>query len=237
MSVVLMAVTDVATQTITSITDAFAQAAYSVISYLPTLIAAIIILLIGWIVGRLLGKFVSKLLDKIGVDDALRKTSVGKAVENSGTEIVHLFDLVVRWFVYLIAILAAANILQLEILTDLFNSIVLYLPHVGMFLIILVAGFILIDYFADIVQQWGKSQEIEFFGAIVLLLRVFFYFIVLILALTQLLIDLTIIYTFLVPIAWGVGIGVGVGIAAFLTFGLKDRAPGMLDDILGRFSK
>jgi len=232
-----MAVTDVATQTITSITDAFAQAAYSVISYLPTLIAAIIILLIGWIVGRLLGKFVSKLLDKIGVDDALRKTSVGKAVENSGTEIVHLFDLVVRWFVYLIAILAAANILQLEILTDLFNSIVLYLPHVGMFLIILVAGFILIDYFADIVQQWGKSQEIEFFGAIVLLLRVFFYFIVLILALTQLLIDLTIIYTFLVPIAWGVGIGVGVGIAAFLTFGLKDRAPGMLDDILGRFSK
>ena len=232
-----MAVTEVATQTITSITDAFAQAAYTVISYLPTLIAAIIILLSGWIVGRLLGKFVAKILDKIGVDDALRKTSVGKAVENSGMEIVHLFDLVIRWFVYLIAILAAANILQLEILTDLFNSIVLYLPHIGMFLIILVGGFILIDYFADIVQQWGKSQEIEFFGAIVLFLRVFFYFIVLILALTQLLIDLTIIYIFLVPIAWGVGIGVGVGIAAFLVFGMKDRAPEMLDDILGKFSK
>lgn len=237
MSVVIMAVTEVATQTITSITDAFAQAAYTVISYLPTLIAAIIILLIGWIVGRLLGKFVSKILDKIGVDDALRKTGVGKAVENSGMEIVHLFDLVVRWFVYLIAILAAANILQLEILTDLFNSIVLYLPHIGMFLIILVGGFILIDYFADTVQQWGKSKEIEFFGAIVLFLRVFFYFIVLILALTQLLIDLTIIYIFLVPIAWGVGIGVGVGIAAFLVFGMKDRAPEMLDDILGKFSK
>jgi hypothetical protein len=232
-----MAVTDLATQMITSVTDAVMQTAFPVISFLPTLIAAIIILIIGWIVGRLLGKIISRVLDKIGVDDALRKTSIGQAIENSGMEIVHLFDLVVRWFVYLIAILAASNILELVMLTNLFNSIVLYLPHVAMFLIILVAGFILVDYFADIVQGWSKTREIEFFGVVVLGMRVFFYFVVLILALSQLLIDLTIIYTFLVPIAWGVGIGIGVGIAAFLAFGLKDRAPEMMDDILGKLSK
>ena len=52
-----------------------------------------------------------------------------------------------------------------------------------------------------------------------------------------LLIDLTIIYTFVTPIAWGVGIGLGAGIAIFLGFGLKDRAPGIMDDLLKRLEK
>lgn len=229
--------TDVATQVVGSVGEAVMQTTYSVISFLPTLVAAIIILVIGWIIGRLLGKVVSRILDKIGVDDALRKTSVGKAIEQSGTNIVHLFDLIVRWFVYLIAIVAASNVLKLDFLSNLFQTIVFYLPHVLMFLIILIVGFIVVDYFADILQGWGKTQNIEFLGVIILLLRIFFYFIILILALSQLLIDLTIIYTFITPLAWGVGLGVGAGIAIFLAYGLRDRAPGMVDDMMKRFSK
>jgi small-conductance mechanosensitive channel len=210
---------------------------YSVIAYLPNLVAAIIILIIGWLVGRLLGKVISGILDKIGVDDALLKTSVGKAIEQSGTSVVTFFDLIVRWFIYLIAIVAAANILRLEFLTSLLQSIVVYLPHVALFLIILIVGFIMVDFFADFLEGWGKTQDIEFLGLIIMLLRVFFYFIVLVLALSQLLIDLTIIYTFVTPIAWGVGIGLGAGIAIFIGFGLKDRAPQIMDDMLKKISK
>ncbi len=126
---------------------------------------------------------------------------------------------------------------RLEFLTNLFQSIVVYLPHIAMFLIILIAGFIMVDYFADLLEAWGKTQDIEFLGVIILILRVFFYFIILILALSQLLIDLTIIYTFLTPIAWGVGIGLGAGIAIFIGFGLKDRAPAMMDDLLKKLEK
>jgi len=232
-----MATNDVVTQTVGSISDALMQTTYSVIAFLPTLIAAIIILIIGWVVGRLLGKIVSQVLDKIGVDDLLRKTSIGKAIEQSGMHIVHLFDLVVRWFVYLIAIVAAADVLQLTLLSDLFHSMVFYIPHVLMFLIILIVGFILVDYFADIFQGWGKTRDIEFLGVIIVLMRAFFYFVVVILALSQLLIDLTIIYTFITPIAWGVGIGLGAGIAIFIAFGLKDRAPEMMDTMLKKIHK
>ena len=229
--------TNAATQSVSSISDALMQMVYSVIAYIPNIIAAIIILIIGWIVGRLLGKVISGILDKIGVDDALLKTSVGKAIEQSGTSVVTFFDLIVRWFIYLIAIVAAANVLRLEFLTTLFQNIVIYLPHIAMFLIILIAGFIMVDYFADLLEAWGKTQDIEFLGVLILILRVFFYFIILILALSQLLIDLTIIYTFVTPIAWGVGIGLGAGIAIFLGFGLKDRAPGIMDDLLKKLEK
>jgi small-conductance mechanosensitive channel len=229
--------TNTAAQSVTSISDALMQMVYSVIAIVPNLIAAIIILIIGWLVGRLLGKVISGILDRIGVDDALIKTSVGKAIEQSGTSVVSFFDLIVRWFIYLIAIVAAANVLRLEFLTTLFQNIVLYLPHIAMFLIILIAGFIMVDYFADLLEGWGKTQDIEFLGVIIMILRVFFYFIILILALSQLLIDLTIIYTFITPVAWGVGIGLGAGIAIFIGFGLKDRAPAIMDDLLKKIEK
>lgn len=235
--VITMATTDIASETMGSLTDGIMKMINSVIAYLPNFVAAIIILIIGWVVGRFLGKIISKILDKVGVDDALRKTSVGKAIEQSGMNIVRLFDLIVRWFIYLIAIAAAASVLKIEFISDLFEKIILYLPHVAMFLIILIAGFIIIDYFADILHAWGKTQNIEFLEVIILLLRIFFYFVVLILALSQLLIDLTIIYTFVTPIAWGVGIGVGVGIAVFIAYGLKDRAPQMMDDLLKKIHK
>jgi len=222
---------------VTSISDALMQMVYSMIAWLPAIIAAIIILLIGWVVGRILGKVVSKFLDKIGVDDALLKTSLGKAIERTGTGVVAFFDLVVRWFIYLIAFLAAANVLGLEFLTNLMRDIVLYLPNVAMFLIILIAGFIVVDYFADVAGAWAKTQSIEFMDLIILALRVFFYFIVGMLALAQLLIDLTIIYTFVTPIAWGVGLGVGAGIAGLLIFGLKDRAPAIMDNLMKKVSK
>jgi len=106
-----------------------------------------------------------------------------------------------------------------------------------MFLIILIAGFILIDYLLDLIQAWGKTQDIEFLGVILVALRIFFYFVIVILALSQLLIDLTIIYTFVTPIAWGVGIGIGVGIAVILAFGLKDRAPEMVSNLLNKIHK
>ena len=234
---IVMATTDIATQTMTSLGDSLTQMFSSVVAYIPYLIAAIIILLIGWVVGRVLGSLVSKILDKVGVDDALRKTSLGKAIEGTGMHIVRLFDLIVRWFIYLIAIAAAASVLQIGFISELFEKIILYMPHVAMFLIILVAGFVIVDYFSDLMHAWGKTQNIEFLGVIIMLLRVFFYFVLLILALSQLLIDLTIIYTFITPIAWGVGIGVGVGVAVFLAFGLKDRAPEMIDNMLKKIIK
>ena len=70
-----------------------------------------------------------------------------------------------------------------------------------------------------------------------MLQRAFLYFIVAILALQQLLLDLTIIYAFVVPVAWGVGIGIGAAIAIIIGFGLKDRAPEMMDRLMGRMRR
>ncbi|MDD4254840.1 MAG: hypothetical protein PHP59_05620 [Methanofollis sp.] len=213
------------------------QVGGSVIAFLPYLVAAVIILIIGWIVGRLLGSVVSKFLDRIGVDDALRKTGPGEAVEKSGLLIVHLFDLLVRWAVYLIAIMVAASVLQIETLSRVIAAIVAYLPNIAAFVIILIAGLILVDFFADVLEKMSSAAEVALAGPMIMGLRVFLYFVVIMLALTQLAIDLTIIYVFIGPVAWGVGLGIGAAIAIIVGFGLKDRSPEIMDRLLSQEKK
>ncbi|KUG21217.1 MAG: hypothetical protein KO206_05985 [Methanomicrobiaceae archaeon] len=210
------------------------ELARNVILFLPNLIAAIIILIIGWIIGRILGRIVAEVLDRIGVDDALRKTAVGQYIERSSTSIVHLFDLIVRWIIYLIAILAAVSVLQITALTALVAAFLAYIPNIIAFILILIVGIILIDWLMDFLQSLGEAQRIEYFGTVTLLLRAFLYFVVVILALQQLLLDLSIIYAFVVPLAWGVALGIGAAIAIIVGFGLRDRAPEMMDRLTGR---
>ncbi|WP_342770419.1 MULTISPECIES: mechanosensitive ion channel family protein, partial [unclassified Methanoculleus] len=204
------------------------ELARNVILFLPNLLAAIVILIIGWILGRILGRVVAEVLDRIGVDDALRKTSIGQQIERSTTNISRLFDLIVRWFIYLIAILAAVSVLQIQALSAAVAAIVAFIPNIAAFIIILVGGFILIDWLMDRFQDFGAGQDVQFFGAVTTFLRVFLYFVVVILALQQLLLDLSIIYVFVVPLAWGVALGIGAAIAIIVGFGLRDRAPEMM---------
>jgi len=213
------------------------ELARNVILFLPNLIAAIIILIIGWIIGRILGRVVAELLDRLGVDDALRKTSAGKQIERSTMNISRLFDLIVRWFIYLIAILAAVSVLQIPTLTAAVAAIVAYIPNIVAFILILVIGIILIDWLMDILQGMSETQQIQGFGLVTMLLRAFLYFVVAILALQQLLLDLSIIYVFVVPIAWGVGLGLGAAIAIIVGLGLRDRAPEMMDQLMGKVKR
>ncbi len=209
----------------------------SAIAFLPNLILAIIILIIGWIVGRILGRITAEVLDRIGVDDALRKTSLGQYIERSTMRIPHLFDLIVRWFIYLIAILAAVGVLEIDALTVAVGTILAYIPNIVAFLLILIVGFIVVDWLLDFISGFGEREGIEYMGIITLLLRAFFYFIIVMLALEQLLLDLSIIYVFVVPIAWGVGIGIGAAVAIIVGFGLKDRAPEIMDNFQGKMKK
>ncbi|WP_286878371.1 mechanosensitive ion channel family protein, partial [Methanosaeta sp. UBA458] len=112
------------------------------ISYGPIIIAAIAILIIGWIGGRILGKIVVKLLDSVGLDDILDKTFLGEAIRRSEMTTSRLLDLIARWFVYLISIVAAVDVLNIKMLSELVNRIVLYIPHVVAGLMVLLVGLI-----------------------------------------------------------------------------------------------
>ncbi|RLI41359.1 hypothetical protein DRO59_07185 [Candidatus Bathyarchaeota archaeon] len=192
------------------------------VSIIPGIVGAIAALIIGWIAGRALGKGVSKILDKAGVDDALRKTVIGKAIEKSGVTCVRFFDLIVRWFVYLIAVLAAVSILNIDVLSDFMSMVVSYIPSFIAGVFILLFGFIIVDYFTDFFRTFGREAKIEFTGLISSGLRLLLYFVIIVISLSMMRIDVTILYTFATALAWGIAVGAGAGIAIAVGWGFKD---------------
>jgi len=210
-------------------------------TYVPCILGALVVLIIGWIVGRLLGKAVRVVLDKISEQQIIKKgadlASVRGTVTNAGITVGYIGDLFTRIVVYLIAILAAVDILNMDYISKLMTSVIDYIPHVAAFVIILTVGFLLVDYFLDSLNKYYKNQNVEYISPVLLILRIFLYFVIAILALSQLLIDLTIIYTFVTPIAWGIGLGLGAAVAIIVGFGLKNRSEALMDKLVDSIVK
>ena len=214
---------------------------HTIVTYGPGLVGALVVLLIGWIVGRLLGRAVRIVLDKISeqhiVGEVADMASVRGSFKNAGLTVGYVGDIAVRIVVYLIAILEAVNILKLDYLSQLMMMVVEYIPHVVAFVILFVVGFILIDAFIDFLNGYYSKKDVQFIGPVLVLVRIFLYFVTTILALSQLQLDLTIIYTFVTPIAWGIGIGLGAAIAIIVGFGLRNRSEAIMDKVIDSISK
>ena len=214
--------------------ESFATAIGTMIEWIPAIIAALIILLIGWFAGKFVGKIIGTIIDKIGLGAALDKTIIGDAVKSSGMTTAKFFDVLVRWFIYIIFIMAAINVLGIELLIDFMNQLVLYIPHLIAGLLLLVVGLILVDFLMDWIGTQLKTREVASGDLIATILRALFSLLIITLALDQMLIDTSIIYTFLEPLAWGLGIGLAVAIGIAVGWGSKDIVADYLKDKLGK---
>jgi hypothetical protein len=188
----------------------------------PRLLGAIAVLVIGYITGRLIGRGASRLLDRLGLDDALRRTAIGKALDKTRLTIVGFFDVVIRWFVYLVAVLAAVDILQIAILSTFIRQVVEYVPSLAAGILVILVGFIVADFVGDAIRNVGKAGEIEYSGVFSDIFRFLLYFVVIVMGLSLMRIDVTILHIFANALAWGVAGGIGVGLGIAFGWGFKE---------------
>ena len=161
------------------------QAAFIQVKMVDTLIAivgAIILLIIGLILGRVLGKVVRLVLDKIGVDTMVSKAGVGDTIEKTGWSISKIFDVVIRWFIYIIFIMAAVNVLNVHYLSDFMTALALYFPRLIIAAIILIVGMILITFAMKWIDETLGSHEILLADIIAPVLKAIMVIVVLVLA-------------------------------------------------------
>ncbi len=194
-----------------------------IVEMTPKLLGAIVILVIGWAAGRAFGKAVSYVLDKIGVDDAIRSTSVGKAIEErTHVSIVTIFDIIARWFVYLLAIAAASDTLGITALTKIVAWIQGYLPNLAAGIAIIMVGLIAGDFLGDLIIDVSEKQGVEWAEIIGNLFKFMIYFVVLLIGLRQMMIDVTLLEEIVRYLVLGAAIGSAVGIGVAVGWGLKD---------------
>ena len=65
----------------------------------PKVIAAAIILLIGYIIGRVVGWAIKKVLEKMNFEKTIQKTTLGETVSRSGWSMTKIISTAVYWFI------------------------------------------------------------------------------------------------------------------------------------------
>ena len=117
-----------------------------VISFLPELVLAVLVLMVGWIIGGMLKQIVERIFTKLQINSALDAAGVDELTEKAGYQLKagQFVGTLVKWFVILVFIVAALEILKLDQVTVFFRDVVLgYLPRVIVAVLILLGAMVL----------------------------------------------------------------------------------------------
>jgi hypothetical protein len=132
----------------------FTNALSSFMSFLPALLGALIILIIGWIISGFLARLIVKALNMVGFERAVQSSGIADFIRRSGTKWTtsQLIAELIKWFIRLIFIQAAANILRMPQLTTIINSIVLFIPNLVVAVVIIVIGSLIARFLSGAVR-------------------------------------------------------------------------------------
>lgn len=134
-----------------------------VANFLPVLIIAIIVFIVGLVVASALGKIVEQVIKTLKVDKALESLGVEEVVNKAGMKLdsgVFLGELV-KWFFIIVFLVAAVDVLGLSRVNEFLSDTVLtYLPNVIIAVLLLIAGALIAGAMQRVVVGSAKAANI-----------------------------------------------------------------------------
>lgn len=201
-------------------------------TFIPNLIGALLVLIIGLVVAAGLGALVEKIFEALRLDAFLEKLGLKPYFERAGVRLRASYFLgrLVYWFIALAFLLAASDSLGLYALSSFLASVLAYLPNVVAAVLIMLAAVVLGGFVRRIVTASVMSARLHaaaFLGTLAWWAIIVFG---LLTALTQLNIATAIIQSvvtgFIAMLALAGGLAFGLGgkdYASHLLNRLRDR--------------
>src|SRR5215212_9695377 len=124
------------------------------LEYIPQLIGAIVILLVGYLIARALQAVVSRVLQAVGFDNWMERGGIKQFFDRAQTRETPATVLgrLVFWFVFIIAITMAADALGIRQVSQVLAQLIAYIPSIIAAILILVLAALLANFLAGIVR-------------------------------------------------------------------------------------
>jgi small-conductance mechanosensitive channel len=126
----------------------------AILGALPTLIGALIILVIGFIIAKVLQGITTKVLESMGFQGWMEQGGIKQFFDRSQTNQTPLSILgkLVFWLVFFIAITMAVDTLGISAISDVLAQFIAYIPQIIAAILILVLATLLANFVAGIVR-------------------------------------------------------------------------------------
>lgn len=199
--------------------NTFQNTTQSFATYIPSIINALLVLIIGWIIARIVQWIVLRLSHALGIDRLAMKSGVHKFLIKRG---IHkgfsgILSSISFWAIILIVLINFFNHLGLVVVSDLLNQFISFIPNVLIACVLIILGFYLAEFVSSLVV--GGLEESDFENPD-LVGRIVFYsigFFTVAISLTQIGIGEGLI-TNIVSIFFG-----SIGLALAISFGLGGK--------------
>ena len=133
-----------------------------IMAYLPVLLGALLILIVGWIVAKIIRSIVNGVLKVVRFDVLADKAGISEVLRKGDLKITarQVVSSLVYWLVIIMVLVMAANALGLPKASDMLSSLFAYVPKIIAALLVLVVAMFLANFVSGIVQTVAGNSKL-----------------------------------------------------------------------------
>lgn len=190
-----------------------------VVGYIPHLIGALVILIVGVVISKLAQWVITKLLKRVGFDRLAEKIGISKVAEGARVKksASELAGLLIFWVLFIIFLIPAMENLGLSMVAGMLIGLVGYLPNVLAAVLSIIIGVYIARLAADLADSVAAGANVSYHKALGQGIQYVIIVFVVLLALGQLGIDTDIL---IMPITIVLG---AAGLALAIACGVGGR--------------
>lgn len=139
----------------------------AVVAFIPNFVFAVIVFVIGWVIAWFVGNLIAQAVRAVKVDHALRSAGVDDVVSRAGYRLDSGAFLggLIKWFIILVFLLAALQILGLTQVTFFLQAVVIsFLPNVIIAVLILLVTAVIAEVAQGVVAGSARAAGITAAG-------------------------------------------------------------------------
>ena len=197
--------------------QSFQSLFYGLVAFIPNLVVAVVIFVVGWLIGVGVGRVVAQVVSSLRVDQALKSAGVERVLSRAGFELSSgkFLGFLVKWFFVIVFLVAALDVLHLSAVNLFIREVVLgYLPQVIVAVLILLVAAVVAEAAERIVVGSAKAAMLHSSAFLGKVARYSIWVFAILAALDQLAVAPAFVQTLFT------GIVIAISLAVGLAFGL-----------------
>jgi len=131
-------------------------------NFIPTLIGALIILVLGWIIAKIIKGVVNRILQVVRFDMIAEKAGVSNILTKGGIKLTarQMVSGLAYWLVMIMTLVMVVNALGLTVASQLLEGLLAYIPKVIAAIFVLVLGMFLGNIVSGVVRTAASNANL-----------------------------------------------------------------------------
>jgi len=134
------------------------------VDFIPRLIGALVIFLIGWLVSVFIGKIIAEVLRKLKFNSIFEKGSMKMAIEKADIKVdaSGFVGALIKWILVIVFLTAAVEVLGFIQFASFLTDVINYLPNVVVAVLIFVVAVVIADIAEKVIRAAVEGARVGY---------------------------------------------------------------------------